>query len=217
MNLGQAHSVPHRKCRVSSFLGLPSPTLFPLAGFVLAQPLPCSAGTSGTAAGGSRERVGDTRSPCRVQLERPGAPCGRGRCVRGAAGRLGHLRGAPSGWVARTGCTPSIPVGPSPAGALGAFYPLHLLLLLAHPKAAGPGKAGCSRQAASDSPLCTSGVVSRCSTSFADVVDARFPLFSWRGVFWTWPYPANNCAGGTLLTGCILHRGRPRAPEPGSA
>uniref|UniRef100_A0A8B9SRI1 Drebrin like n=1 Tax=Anas platyrhynchos TaxID=8839 RepID=A0A8B9SRI1_ANAPL len=54
MNLGQAHSVPHRKCRVSSFLGLRSPTLFPIAGFVLAQPAPCSMGTSGTAAGGEQ-------------------------------------------------------------------------------------------------------------------------------------------------------------------
>lgn len=52
MNLGQAHSVPHRKCCVSSFLGLRSPMLFPVAGFALAQPGPCSTGTSGTAARG---------------------------------------------------------------------------------------------------------------------------------------------------------------------
>jgi len=36
----------------------------------------------------------------RVQLQRPGFPGGRGGSVRGAAGRLGHLRRAPSG-----GCT----------------------------------------------------------------------------------------------------------------
>uniref|UniRef100_A0A8B9EWT5 Drebrin like n=1 Tax=Anser cygnoides TaxID=8845 RepID=A0A8B9EWT5_ANSCY len=31
------------------------------------------------------------------------------------------------------------------------------------------------------------GTAAAGATSFADVVDARFPLFSWRGVFWTWP------------------------------